>query len=40
MIRVAQLQHDGSFLAIAWDPEILWVDNLVVGIDRGTRFYF
>jgi hypothetical protein len=29
MVR-GQHQHDGSFLVIAWDPGILWVDILEV----------
>jgi hypothetical protein len=40
MIRVAQHQHDGSFLVIAWDPGILWVDSLATGIDGRTSYYF
>jgi hypothetical protein len=40
MIKVAQRQHDGSFLVIAWDLGILWVDSLVVGIDWRASCYF
>jgi len=39
-IRVAQRQHDGSFLVIAWDPEILWVDILADGKDGRASCYF
>jgi hypothetical protein len=38
MIKVAQ--HDWSFLEIAWDLGILWVDSLAVDIDRRTNCYF
>jgi hypothetical protein len=40
MIRVAQKQHDESFLVIAWDPRILWVENLAVGTDGRENCYF
>jgi hypothetical protein len=40
MIRVAQRQHDGSFLVIAWDPGILWIDSLATGTDGRTNCYF
>jgi hypothetical protein len=40
MIRVAQHQHDGSFLVIAWDPGILWVDSLAAGTDGRASCYF
>lgn len=40
MIRVAQRQHNGSFLVIAWDPEILWVDILATGTDGRANCYF
>jgi hypothetical protein len=36
MIIVVQCQHDGSFLVITWDPGILWVDSLSIGIDGGA----
>jgi hypothetical protein len=39
MIRVAQRQHDGSFLVISWDPEILWVDSLAAGTDGRASCY-
>jgi hypothetical protein len=38
MMRVAH--HDGSFLVIAWDLGILWVDSLVVGTDGRDKCYF
>jgi hypothetical protein len=37
MIRVAQRQHGGFFLRLAWDPGITWFDSLV--IDREGRVY-
>jgi hypothetical protein len=40
MIRVVQRQHDGSFLVIAWDLGILWVDNLVAGTNGRANCYF
>jgi len=40
MIRMAQCEHDGSFLVITWDLGILWVDNLLDGRDERDRFYF
>jgi hypothetical protein len=40
MIRVAQCQHVGSFLVIAQDPGILWVDSLVAGTYGKTNGYF
>jgi hypothetical protein len=40
MIRVVQCQHDGSFLVIAWDPGILWVDSLAAGTDGRTLVTF
>jgi len=40
MIRVLQRQHDGSFLVIAWDFGILWVDSLAAGTDGRTSCYF
>jgi hypothetical protein len=40
MIKLLQHKHDGSFLVIVWDPRILWVDNLAIGIDGRDNFYF
>jgi hypothetical protein len=40
MIRVAQRQHDESFLVIAWDPGILWVDSLAASTDGRESCYF
>jgi hypothetical protein len=40
MTRVVEYQHDRSFLVIAWDPGILWVDSLAAGTDGRTSCYF
>jgi hypothetical protein len=40
MIRVVQRQHDGYFLVIAWDPGILWADNLAAGTNGRASCYF
>ena len=40
MVKVVQHQHDGSFLVIAWDPGILWVDNLGASTYGIPIFYF
>jgi hypothetical protein len=39
-IRVMHRQHDGSFLVIAWDPDILWVDSMEVGTNGRASCYF
>jgi hypothetical protein len=36
---VAQLQHDESFLVIAWEPGILWDGSLAAVTDRRERYY-
>jgi hypothetical protein len=40
MITVAQRQHNGSILVIAWDARILWVDNLAASTDGKASCYF
>jgi hypothetical protein len=38
-VRVAQCQHDRSFLVMAWDPGILRIDSLEAGTDGRTSCY-
>jgi hypothetical protein len=40
MIRVVQHQHDGSFPVIAWDPGILWAENLATSTNGRASYYF
>jgi len=40
MFKVAQRQHGGSFLGIAWDPRNLWFDNFATGTDGRVIFYY
>jgi hypothetical protein len=39
MTGVAQHQPDGSFQVKAWNPSILWVDNLALRIDGRAICY-
>jgi hypothetical protein len=38
MIRVAQCQHGGSFLGIAWDPGTSWFDSLAARYRWESQF--
>jgi hypothetical protein len=37
---VAQRKHGDFFLVIAWDPGILWVDNLATNTNGRVSCYF
>jgi hypothetical protein len=39
MIRVAQLQHGGSFLSLYWDPMITFFSSSMTDIEE-SGFYF
>jgi hypothetical protein len=40
MIRVAQRQHGGSFLRLAWDPGISIVDSSTTDTEARASFSF
>jgi hypothetical protein len=40
MIRVAQHQHGGSFLRLAWDPGISVLDSSTIDTDERASFSF
>jgi hypothetical protein len=40
MIRVAQRQHGGSFLRLAWDPGISVLDSPTADTEARASFFF
>jgi hypothetical protein len=40
MVKMAQLQHDGSFLRLDWDPGITLFGSSASDEDERASFYF